>query len=719
MRHRPVSLLGFALAAAISFPASLLAEPSTEHPASARTLPAPAISSSTSFAARTAILQQGFARRRLAIGTAPALTAKGIPHLPAELFATRPELSDPGLSPDGHYLSVQMEDQKTGDHELAIYDIQAATPKLTSVLRMPRRQVPMNVVWSSPTELVIEKGESDGSLDRPKYLGEIISTDILGRHSRYLYGYERDRSRYVGASSDQIDRGWGRVVGVHHPGDGHFTMAVTEWDRRDHTDLYDVDSLSGRRRLLDGVDIGQARFLTDDAGQPIFAYGPDQNYTYRVYIRQQGQWRLLDHSQAGVGLEPLAPSPRPGHIYARYSAKGEPLVLVEQAFDGSDRTVLARHPYIDIGAIEWTARPRQPFAESLAAGVPSPRYLKPELRDAQLYRQLVKLYPGLHPHFIDFSEDGRQLLFSLQGDRQPPVYLLLNTGTGKTHLLFSSLPRVASKQMAERRSRVFMLSDRLVVEAILTLPADYHQRPLPTVLMPHGGPFDITDRWYYDADAQFLANRGYLVVQVNFRSSGGHGPAFASAGARHWGDRVQQDMIEVIRQLIAEGSVDKNRICTYGGSFGGYSAMMSVIRAPGLFRCAIGYAGIYDLSMMYRKGDIRESRQGRSYLHLAIGDDPAVLAANSPAELAGQIRIPVLLIHGKDDQRAPFAQAKAKRSALKDAGNPPQWLAEPDEGHGFYQTAHNLQRLQTIEAFLDRQIGAHANPAPAGDAATP
>ncbi len=646
---------------------------------------------------------------------APAQTMHGIPRLPLELFARRPDLSSPSLSPDGHYLSVQLADQDSGEHDLAIYDIQGATPKLTSILRMPRHQVPLHVVWTSPTELVIEKGESDGSLDQPAFLGEVISTDIKGRHVRYLYGYDRDRSHWVGASSDQVDRGWGRVVDVHHPGDGHFAMAVTEWDNQDVTQLLDVDSVSGHRSLLSSVDIGHASFITDDAGRPVMAYGTDRDYNYRVFLYQDRQWRPLSREQAGFGLDPLGLAPSPGRIYARYSARGAPYVLVEQNIDGSDRKLLTQNRGSNIGAIEWTARPRQPFAETLATGVPRPHYLLPEVRDAQLYRQLTKLYQGLQVHFINFSDDGRQLLFSLTSDRQPSVYLLLNTETGKTQLLFSTQPKVADRQMAERRPRYFITSDHVQIEAILSLPADYGRHPLPTVLLPHGGPFGISDDWSYDADAQFLANRGYLVVQVNFRGSGGRGPAFVSAGSRHWGDRVQQDMIEVIRQLVAEGSADATRICTYGGSFGGYSAMMTVIRAPGLFKCAIGYDGIYDLAMMYHKGDIQTSHQGRSYLHAAIGDDDELLNANSPDKLAARIKVPVLLIHGEEDQRAPLAQAKAMRAALAEAGNPPQWLTEPHEGHGFYQAAHNLQRLQSIEAFLAKSIGS-AGTAPSSGA---
>lgn len=150
---------------------------------------------------------------------------------------------------------------------------------------------------------------------------------------------------------------------------------------------------------------------------------------------------------------------------------------------------------------------------------------------------------------------------------------------------------------------------------------------------------------------------------------------------------------------------DPKRVCVYGGSFGGYSAMMTVIRAPGLFKCAIGEAGIYDLSMMYDKGDIKDRKAGRNYLQQAIGKDAAELAANSPDKLADKIDVPVLLIHGEADERAPFAQAKAMRAALDAAHKPYEWLTRPNEGHGFYKEENLVDMYKRVQSFLEKNIG--------------
>ncbi|MDE2316885.1 MAG: S9 family peptidase, partial [Xanthomonadaceae bacterium] len=343
-----------------------------------------------------------------------------------------------------------------------------------------------------------------------------------------------------------------------------------------------------------------------------------------------------------------------------------------------------------------------------ATGTPRPIYIDPTLPAAKLYMAISQKFPGEFVDFINFSEDGRELLFSVSSDRDPGTYYLIDTAHYKVVKLFAAAPWIDPSKMAERIPMHFKASDGLELEAILTVPNGVPMNNLPMVLLPHGGPHGVDDDWFFDGDAQFLASRGYLVLQVNYRGSSGRGLDFEQAGFLQWGTRIQQDLIDGVKWAEQQQYADPNRVCVYGGSFGGYSAMMSVIRAPKLFKCAIGYAGVYDLAMMYKKGDIRTDQFGRNYLATVIGKDDAALAANSPDKLADQIDVPVLLIHGKDDQRAPFAQAKAMRAALEAAHKPYEWMSKPDEGHGFYTEANNVDRLNLMQAFLAKYIGAGA-----------
>ena len=183
----------------------------------------------------------------------------------------------------------------------------------------------------------------------------------------------------------------------------------------------------------------------------------------------------------------------------------------------------------------------------------------------------------------------------------------------------------------------------------------------------------MRDTWVYDREVQLLASEGFAVLQVNYRGSGGYGSAYEEAGYRHWGDRIVQDIVDATRYALNKRYADPNRVCIYGGSFGGYAAMQSAIVAPELFRCAVGVAGIYDLGLMAREGDIPGTPLGRGYLRTVLGEDAEALSDASPARNADKLRARVLLIHGKKDRRAPFehrAELRIERPRIPSRPSP-------------------------------------------------
>lgn len=627
--------------------------------------------------------------------------------IPVEDFARHPQISMPRLSPDGQYVAIRLDTNDGDNHALVVYQVSDMS-KPVSMLRMPKYELPAQIAWVSPTRLVIEKGKQFGSIDKPMLTGEIIATDVDGKNQDYLYGYE---SKYSSrAATRGTDRGFGSIDGFPERANGHFYMGAQSWDNDNQSSLYDVNAQKNTRNLIGDIGVGGMDFLVAPDGQARFAYGRDPNYQFVVFHRDNGNsgWNKLDAKATGASFGPIGFAPDHQRIYASYSAEGGPNQLVEQDESGGNRRELAKDGFGSITNLQWTALPLQPFAALTATGVPKPIYIDANLPAAKLHQALSQKFPGKLVDFINYSEDGGQLLFAVTSDRDPGAYFLIDTHTYKVRKLFDAAPWIDPAKMAERRPLRFKASDGLELEAILTFPPGAKEAGLPMVLLPHGGPHDVQDTWFYDEDAQFLANRGYLVLQVNYRGSGGRGANFKEAGYLKWGTRIQQDLIDGVKWAIAEQYADPARVCVYGGSFGGYSAMMSVIRAPGMFKCAVGYAGIYDLEMMYSKGDISSRKLGRSYLRTVIGKDDADLAANSPTKLADKIDVPVLLVHGEDDQRAPFAQAKAMRAALDAAHKPYQWLAKPGEGHGFYNEKNNVEFYNTLQAFLDKYIGGEA-----------
>jgi dienelactone hydrolase len=569
---------------------------------------------------------------------------------------------------------------------------------------MPKFQIPLNITWVSPTRLVVAKGKEAGSLDKPTFYGELLATDYDGKHQDYIFGYDTLGTR---SATRSTDRGWGFIVGQPAQANGHFYMMAEPWDNRGHYSLYNVDAVTSSRKLIGDIGVSGMNFMIGADGLAHFAYGDDDNYDYVVYHRESNGWSKLNIGNSG--FEPLNFTPDNKRIYAWYNASGGPEALVEQDENGTDRKQLAKDDFSDIGHVQWTANPQQPFATAPAAGIPKVSYIDPNSTTAKLHMALSQKFAG-YVDFVKFSEDGTVLLFKVSSDRDPGTYYLIDTHSYKVRKLFAVEPWVDPAHMAERRPMRFKASDGMELEAILTLPKGADESNLPMVLLPHGGPHGVSDDWFYDRNAQFLASRGYLVLQVNYRGSEGRGRNFTGAGYQQWGTRIQQDLIDGVKWAIGENYADPKRVCVFGGSFGGYSAMMTTIRAPGLFKCAVGYAGIYDLQMMYSKGDIQNQKSGRSYLSTAIGKDDADLAANSPVKLADKINVPVLLVHGEDDQRAPFAQAKAMRAALDAAHKPYEWLSKPGEGHGFYDEKNNVEFYNLLAAFLAKNIGPGATP---------
>ncbi len=627
--------------------------------------------------------------------------------IPVEDFAHHPLLTMPRLSPNGEYLAVNMNDPDGDSHMLAIYKVDDMTQPV-NVLRLPKYELAAGITWVSNTRLVVEKGKQFGSIDKPWLTGELIATDLNGKHQDYLYGYDSVKYGSRGATRG-TDRGWGFVEGMPQPVNGHFYMATQSWENTDSSTLYDVDASKNTRHLIGQIGVGGMSFMVGDDGKAHFAYGRNDDYDYVVYHQQAAGWAKMTSAQVGGSFTPRSFAPDKQRIYAEYNAGGGPTELVEQDENGGNRKVLASDSFSSIGNVEWTPFPNQPFATVPATGLPTFTYIDPNLPAAKLHRALGLKFPGSYVHFVDFSEDGGKLLFSVNSDRDPGTYYLIDTHTYKVAKLFAAEPWIDPAKMAERRPLHFKASDGMDLEAILTIPNGTNLANLPMILLPHGGPIGIRDNWDYDNDAQFLASRGYLVLQVNYRGSSGRGEDFQEAGYLKWGTRIQQDLIDGVKWTIAENYADPKRVCVYGGSFGGYSAMMTTIRAPGMFKCAVGYAGIYDLAMMYKKGDIKTSKSGRSYLNTVIGKDDADLAANSPDKLADKIDVPVLLIHGEDDKRAPFAQAKAMRAALDAAHKPYEWLSKPGEGHGFYDEKNNIEFYNLLQTFIAKHIGPGVN----------
>jgi dipeptidyl aminopeptidase/acylaminoacyl peptidase len=251
--------------------------------------------------------------------------------------------------------------------------------------------------------------------------------------------------------------------------------------------------------------------------------------------------------------------------------------------------------------------------------------------------------------------------------------------------------------------------DGLDIPAYLTLPPGKAAKQLPLVVFPHGGPM-ARDAMTFNPETQFFANRGYAVFQPNFRGSSGYGKKFMEAGFGQWGLKMQDDVTDGVKKLIADGIVDPKRICIVGESYGGYAALAGAAFTPDLYACAAGWAGVYDLRSFLStraKEYGRDSEMIESWSRF-IGDrwsDSDKLDMASPAKNADKIKIPVLLMHGEDDATVRIDQSETMDRALRRAGKNVNFIAIPKETHYMETSATRIRWLSELEKFLKANIG--------------
>ncbi|AXU17525.1 S9 family peptidase (plasmid) [Streptomyces clavuligerus] len=306
--------------------------------------------------------------------------------------------------------------------------------------------------------------------------------------------------------------------------------------------------------------------------------------------------------------------------------------------------------------------------------------------------------------------DRRWLVQHLVDDG-PAGYRILERDGGGTRFLFSHLPALAGHRLARMEPFSFTARDGLRVHGYLTFPRGAARRGLPTVLCVHGGPW-TRDVWGFRAEPQWLADRGYLCVQVNFRGSTGYGKRFSAAGDREWGGRMQDDLHDAVAHTVAAGYSDPGRVAVYGGSYGGYAALAGAAFTPGAFRCAVAVAGPSDLRTFIGSVPATWSTLG-AQLRRRIGD-PAVdgefLWSRSPLSAYRDIRVPLLIGQGANDPRVRREESEQIVAALRRAGVPHEYLLFSDEGHGFVRPANRMAFYAAAERFLATHLGGRYEP---------
>jgi dienelactone hydrolase len=324
------------------------------------------------------------------------------------------------------------------------------------------------------------------------------------------------------------------------------------------------------------------------------------------------------------------------------------------------------------------------------------------------YNLLKNQFPGMEIDFASGTKDERLWLVDIGSDTNPGDTYLFDRNTKKLTLQYHIREKLNRDYLAPMKAIRYKSSDGLEIPAYLTLPKGSDGKNLPLIAFPHGGPW-ARDNWGYDAFAQFWANRGYAVLQPNFRGSTGYGKKFIDAGNKQWGGKMQDDITWGVKYLIAQGIADPKRVGIMGGSYGGYATLAGVTFTPDLYAAAVDYVGPSNLNTLLETIP-PYWEAGRQLFYQRMGDPTtpegkAQLNRQSPLNSANKIKTPLLVVQGANDPRVNKREADQIVIALRDRGFPVEYIVAPDEGHGFHRPVNNMAMFSEAEKFFAKYLG--------------
>ena len=327
------------------------------------------------------------------------------------------------------------------------------------------------------------------------------------------------------------------------------------------------------------------------------------------------------------------------------------------------------------------------------------------------YKWLQSKLPGKEIKFGSRSKDENVWIVNATSDTEPGETYLWNRKAKTLDLQYRIREEIPRESLSERKPYQYKSSDGLEIHAYVTLPKGMPAKGLPLVVFPHGGPWG-RDYWGYDTFAQFLSNRGYAVLQPNFRASTGYGKKFLNAGNGEWGRKMQDDLTWGVKALIADGTVDAKRVGIFGGSYGGYATLAGVAFTPDVYAAAVAYVAPSNLiTLLDAIPPYWEAGRKQMYARMADPTTPegkALLVAESPLTKAKDIVTPLMVVQGKNDPRVNIRESNQIVAAVRDNGKPVEYLVAPDEGHGFARPINNLALVTAMEQFFPKYLGGRA-----------
>jgi dipeptidyl aminopeptidase/acylaminoacyl peptidase len=602
-------------------------------------------------------------------------------------FGALPFMVEPKMSPDAKHVATTA--HVNGKKLLVILSLGPKTGPMRS-FTMPGNWELVWYRWAGNDRVLVSIGHSQLFYGDQVYVTRLI-----------MYDRTTDKSVFVGKKNEGVE---GDNV-IHVDPNGGWLLLNVQKTIYDYPSVYRVDLNTMEMNKVVGEHPGVWNWFADSSGTVRAGLGIDARRWWLLYrkdanakfekvvrrkIRQdeeQGsieRFIFMDGSDQGYAVT-NARTGRYGLYRYDFSSDsiGEPVYEHAQVdiddFRISDQgEIMAVHYTDDRSRVEW---------------------LVPRMKELQ--GKIDRALPDRINRVVSMSDDGTKMLVWTGSAADPGAYYYYDAAAAVMSPLARPYDKMTDKPLADMQSVSYAARDGLQIPAFLTLPRGVEAKQLPLILMPHGGPF-LRDEWGYDTWAQFLANRGYVVLQPNFRGSTGYGREFVAKGEGQWGRTMQDDLDDGVKWLVDQGKVDAKRVCIMGASYGGYAAMWAAARNPEIYRCAVSFAGISDLAAMirYDRRSFSATRYHTAWRERVQGEKSFDLTTVSPLYAVDRINIPLLIAHGADDENVPLSQSRKLHEALTKANKPHSYLVYEGEGHGFDKPENAVAFLEQVDQFL-------------------
>lgn len=631
-----------------------------------------------------------------------AETATPVKLEPIESFFKNPQFSGANLSPNGKYLAVKT--ALKGKMHLAVVDLdtRAVThaagftdSDIHSFWWINNNRLLFNVIDRTSDQNNSVSGlfavDSDGN--NYKELMPTIRKQIDQLHLSYSWGKGTRRYHFVASYNNEA---------------GDIVMAEDSYGE-DSVSAYKLNTVTGRKNEL----------LLSVPGVPT-NFAVDNNQQVRtITTRGNGEktdivWYRDDESQSWRKLAELD-TLKPAFQVIRFDADNKTMLVGSTG--NKDKNAIYKYDFasnklgeiiiddadvdIDNSGSLILDNAHKLVGVRVNAEPPrthwiDPAYLKvQEALDAAFPDQVNVIYSG--------DIKSRMVVYSYTS-ANPGKYSLFNPVSLKLEPLLTSRPWIKSEQMADQLIFNYAARDGLNIPSYLTIPKGRVMKKLPLVVLVHGGPW-VRDHWGFNSEVQFLANRGYAVLQPQYRGSTGFGWSHYTKGWNAWGLAMQDDISDGVSNLVKQGVVDPARVCIMGASYGGYATLMGLVKDPSQYRCGINMFGVADIELQFSSGRGWVPESAKHFLATTVGNKNEMklqFDTTSPIKQAGKIRAPLLMVYGKKDERVPIVHGEKMRKALKDNGTPVEWIELPEEEHGIALEENRYKVYGAVEEFLKK-----------------